>query len=69
VPNYGERGRGDKLKTGMTIAIEPMLNEGKKEIFIADDGYTFKTKDGKRSAHFEHTVLITNGEPEILTTF
>ena len=67
VPNYGERGRGDKLKMGMTIAIEPMLNEGKKEIFIDKDGYTFKTKDGSRSAHFEHTVLITSGEPEILT--
>lgn len=67
VPNYGERGRGDKLRPGMTIAIEPMLNEGKKEIFITKDGYTFKTKDGSRSAHFEHTVLITNGGAEILT--
>lgn len=67
VPNYGERGRGDKLKAGMVIAVEPMLNEGGKEIYIADDGYTFKTKDGSRSAHFEHTILITNGEPEILT--
>ena len=67
VPNFGERGRGDKLKSGMTIAIEPMLNVGKKEIFIEKDGYTFKTKDGSRSAHFEHTVVITNGEPEILT--
>ncbi len=67
IPNYGERGRGDKLKAGMTIAIEPMLNAGKKEIFIAKDGYTFKTKDGSRSAHFEHTVLITNKGAEILT--
>jgi len=67
VPNYGERGRGDKLKPGMTIAIEPMLNEGEKEIVIDKDGYTFRTKDGSRSAHFEHTVLITSGEPEILT--
>ena len=67
VPNYGERGRGDKLKAGMVIAIEPMLNVGKKEIYIDKDGYTFKTKDGSRSAHFEHTVVITNGEPEILT--
>lgn len=67
VPNYGEKGRGDKLKSGMTIAIEPMLNEGKKEVYIDDDGYTFKTKDGLRSAHFEHTVLITNKGAEILT--
>lgn len=67
VPNYGERGRGDKLKSGMVIAIEPMLNEGKKEIFIDKDGYTFKTKDGSRSAHFEHTVVITSKGAEILT--
>ena len=67
VPNYGERGRGDKLKAGMTIAIEPMLNIGKKEIFIDKDGYTFKTKDGSRSAHFEHTIVITNSGAEILT--
>jgi methionyl aminopeptidase len=67
VPNYGERGHGDKLKPGMIIAIEPMLNVGSKEIYIDKDGYTFKTKDGSRSAHFEHTILITSGEPEILT--
>ena len=67
VPNYGERGRGDRLKPGMVIAIEPMLNVGSKDIFIDKDGYTFKTKDGSRSAHYEHTLLITNGEPEILT--
>jgi len=67
VPNYGERGRGDKLKPGMIIAIEPMLNEGEKEIFLDKDGWTFKTKDCSRSAHFEHTVLITSGDPEILT--
>jgi methionyl aminopeptidase len=67
VPNYGERGRGDRLKPGMVIAIEPMLNEGGKGVFIDKDGYTFKTSDESRSAHFEHTILITNGEPEILT--
>ena len=67
IPNYGERGRGDKLKPGMVIAIEPMLNEGEKNVFIDKDGYTFKTRDGSRSAHFEHTILITSGEPEILT--
>ncbi len=67
IPNYGERGRGDKLKPGMTIAIEPMLNVGTKDIVLEKDGYTFRTKDGKRSAHFEHTIVITSGEPEILT--
>ncbi len=67
IPNYGERGRGDKLKPGMVVAIEPMFNEGKKDVYLDKDGYTFKTKDGSRSAHFEHTIVITNGEPEILT--
>lgn len=67
IPNYGERGKGDKLKPGMTIAIEPMLNVGSKEIVLEKDGYTFRTKDGKLSAHFEHTIVITSGEPEILT--
>jgi methionyl aminopeptidase len=51
----------------MIIAIEPMINEGAKDVFIDKDGYTFKTVDASRSAHFEHTVLITSGEPEILT--
>jgi methionyl aminopeptidase len=67
VPNYGDRGKGDRLKPGMVIAIEPMLNEGSKGVYLAEDDYTFKTEDGSRSAHFEHTVVITNGEPEILT--
>ncbi|MFA5651824.1 MAG: type I methionyl aminopeptidase [Candidatus Paceibacterota bacterium] len=67
IPNYGERGRGDKLKPGMIVAIEPMLNEGEKDVFIDKDGYTFKTADSSRSAHFEHTIVITSGEPEILT--
>lgn len=67
VPNYGERGRGEKLKPGMVICIEPMLNEGGKDIFLEDDGYTYKTNDGSRSAHFEHTIVITSGDPEIIT--
>jgi methionyl aminopeptidase len=67
IPNYGDRGSGDRLKPGMIIAIEPMINEGAKDVFIDKDGYTFKTVDASRSAHFEHTVLITSGEPEILT--
>lgn len=67
VPNYGKRGKGAKLEPGMVIAIEPMVNEGGAEIYVDDDGFTFRTKDRKRSAHFEHTVLITDGKPEILT--
>jgi len=67
VPNFGERGKGDKLKPGMILAIEPMLNEGGKEVYVDKDGYTFKTKDGSRSAHFEHTVAITSKGAEILT--
>lgn len=67
VPNYGERGKGEKLKPGMVIAIEPMLNVGSKEIDLDRDGYTFRTADGSKSAHFEHTIVITSGEPEILT--
>ncbi|MFC1623610.1 type I methionyl aminopeptidase [Patescibacteria group bacterium] len=67
IPNVGKKGTGEKLKKGMVIALEPMLNEGTKKIVLSDDGYTFKTADGGRSAHFEHTVLITDGEPEILT--
>jgi methionyl aminopeptidase len=51
----------------MVVAIEPMLNEGTKEVTLDDDGYTFRTRDHKRSAHFEHTVLITEEGPEILT--
>jgi methionyl aminopeptidase len=67
IPNYGKAGTGVELKAGMVIAIEPIVNEGSKNVYLASDGYTFKTKDGKRSAHFEHTVLITKGAPEILT--
>ncbi len=67
IPNFGVPGEGPLLKPGMVIAIEPMFNEGTSEITFADDGWTIKTKDGSRSAHFEHTVLITEQEPEILT--
>lgn len=67
VPNYGTKGKGDTLKTGMVIAIEPMFNLGTKEIELAEDGYTFKTADGKPSAHFEHTVVVTKSGVEILT--
>lgn len=67
VPNYGDRGSGVKLREGMTLAIEPMVNEGTFDIVIMDDGWTAKTADGSLSAHFEHTVLIKRSGPEILT--
>jgi methionyl aminopeptidase len=67
VPNYGRRGTLEKLKPGMTIAIEPMVNMGGSGVRVLDDKWTVVTLDGKPSAHFEHTVLITKGEPEILT--
>jgi methionyl aminopeptidase len=67
IPNFGVPGEGPILKPGMVIAIEPMLNEGGSEITFASDDWTIQTKDGTRSAHFEHTVLITDGEAEILT--
>lgn len=67
IPNYGKKGKGERLKPGMVIAIEPMLNIGRDGITFCDDGFTVKTADGSHSAHFEHTVLITENEPEILT--
>lgn len=67
IPNYGRRGSGALLKPGMCLAIEPMINMGTGKIDMLDDGWTAVTKDRKPSAHFEHTVLVTNGEPEILT--
>ncbi len=69
VPNYGKRGQGPKLKEGMVIAIEPMINFGKKGIFQERDGWTIRTADRKPSAHFEHTVAVRKGKPEVLTTF
>lgn len=67
VPNYGNPGRGPRLKAGMTLAIEPMVNLGTHEVKTLDDGWTVVTLDGKRSAHFEHSIAITDGKPEILT--
>lgn len=67
IPNFGKKGRGAKLVPGMIIAIEPMINLGTKNVTIDDDDWTFRTADRKNSAHFEHTILITEGEPEILT--
>ena len=67
VPNFGKKGTGPKLKKGMTIAIEPMVNLGKERVKTEPDGWTVKTLDELPSAHFEHTILITGGNPEILT--
>lgn len=67
VPNYGKRGKGPLLRPGMTLAIEPMVNAGTYRVYTARDGWTVYTSDGKPSAHFENTVVITDGKPEILT--
>ncbi|MBF0558559.1 MAG: type I methionyl aminopeptidase [Nitrospirae bacterium] len=67
VPNYGEAGRGPRLKEGMTLAIEPMVNAGTGEVVILDDGWTAVTADGRLSAHFEHTIAVTKKGPVILT--
>ncbi len=67
VPNFVDGKSSPKLRAGMTIAIEPMVNAGRQEVQILKDGWTVVAKDGKPSAHFEHTVLITDAEPEILT--
>jgi len=67
VPNYGEAGEGDTLKSGMVLAIEPMFNLGSRKVVLDKDGYTFRTVDGKPSAHFEHTIVVTKSGAEILT--
>lgn len=67
IPNYGTAGDGPKLKPGMTLAIEPMINAGRSEVMMLSDGWTVVTADSAPSAHFEHTVLITEGDAEILT--
>ena len=67
VPNLGTPGHGLRLRRGMTIAVEPMINEGTADIRMLDDGWTIVTSDQKLSAHYENTILITGGEPEILT--
>jgi methionyl aminopeptidase len=69
VPNYGKRGQGPKLREGMILAIEPMINFGKKGVVQERDGWTIRTVDRKPSAHFEHTVAVRKGKAEILTTF
>jgi len=67
IPNFGPPGMGPKLRTGMTLALEPMINLGEADVEVQDDGWTVLTRDRKFSAHFEHTIAITNGKAEILT--
>lgn len=67
VPNFGRPGHGIRLQRGMTLAVEPMINAGVYDVRVLSDGWTVKTKDGKLSAHYENTIAITDGEPEILT--
>jgi methionyl aminopeptidase len=69
VPNYGKRGTGAKLKEGMVIAIEPMINLGTKDIAHDEDGWTIRTADGKPAAHYEHTICIQKGKADILSSF
>jgi methionyl aminopeptidase len=67
IPNFGDRGRGVRLKPGMTFALEPMVTVGDYHTSVLDDNWTVVTRDGQLSAHFEHTIAVTEGEPEILT--
>lgn len=67
IPNYGKPHHGPRLKPGMVFAIEPMVNMGSHEVYTEDDGWTVRTDDGSPSAHYEHTIVITDGEPRILT--
>lgn len=69
VPNYGKRGSGVKLKEGLVLAIEPMINLGKKEVFTDADGWTVRTKDGKPSVHFEHDVCVRKNKADILSDY
>lgn len=69
VPNYGKRGSGPKLKENMTLAIEPMINLGRKEVVTEADGWTVRTRDGKASVHFEHDVCVKKGKPLILSDY
>lgn len=69
VPNYGRRGQGVLLKEGMVIAIEPMIARGERYVYLDDDGWSVKTRDGKPCAHFEHTIAIRKGKADILSSF
>ena len=68
IPNYGKPNKGPMLKPGMVLAVEPMINQGSRHVYCLADGWTIVTGDGKNSAHYEHTIAITEGEPLILTS-
>jgi len=67
IPNFRQKRRGPKLEAGMTLAIEPMVNEGRYDVYWLEDDWTVVAADGSLSAHYENTILITNGEPELFT--
>jgi methionyl aminopeptidase len=69
VPNYGQPDRGRKLRSGLTVCIEPMINRGTGDVTTDDDGWTVRTQDGLPSAHYEHMVVVRDGEAEVLSTF
>jgi methionyl aminopeptidase len=69
VPNYGKPGRGERLRTGMTLAVEPMIARGSWRVKTLSDGWTIVTADGSNAAHFEHDIVVREGEAEILSTF
>ena len=69
VPNYGRKGSGKRIKEGLVLAIEPMINLGTRHVQQLDDGWTIITRDRKPSAHFEHDVAVVDGKPDILSTF
>ena len=69
IPNYAQKRRGVRLQAGMTLAIEPIINAGTWQVRFLRDGWTVVTKDGSLSAHYENTILVTDGEPEILTLY
>lgn len=69
VPNYGKRGSGPKLKEGLVLAVEPMINLGKRDVYTEDDGWTVRTKDGKPSVHFEHDVCVRKNKADILSNY
>ena len=68
IPNFGDPGRGPVLRPGMVLAVEPMVTMGSWEVRILDDGWTAVTRDGSLAAHFEHTIAVTDGDPEVLTS-
>ena len=69
VPNYGRKGQGARLTDGMTICIEPMINAGSRNVYLAKDGWAVHTADRRKSAHFELTVVVRKGQAELLSTF